>query len=131
MDRTKEYVLQCEKAWEIQKLWKPIIGDVFHASTSEKVEILSLIKNKYNAEWLYFRKFGGISQDDCIWLPRQDDLQKMVLDNPFGLIIKLYTFCNKREMPYWELIASMEQLWLAFVMKEKYQKTWDGKEWVK
>ena len=24
---------------------------------------------------------------------------------------------------------SMEQLWLAFVMHEKYGKTWDGKDW--
>ena len=24
---------------------------------------------------------------------------------------------------------SMEQLWLAFVMHEKYGKKWDGKEW--
>ncbi len=27
--------------------------------------------------------------------------------------------------------TSMEQLWLAFVMKEKYGKVWDGGEWVK
>jgi len=25
--------------------------------------------------------------------------------------------------------TSMEQLWLAFVMKEKYNKVWNGKEW--
>lgn len=28
-----------------------------------------------------------------------------------------------------EQFTSMEQLWLAFVMKEKYNKTWDGNEW--
>lgn len=26
--------------------------------------------------------------------------------------------------------AKMEQLWLAFVLKKKYNKVWDGKEWV-
>ncbi len=26
--------------------------------------------------------------------------------------------------------TSMEQLWLAFVMKEKYNKVWDGEEWI-
>ena len=25
---------------------------------------------------------------------------------------------------------SLEQLWLAFVMKEKYNKTWDGESWI-
>ncbi len=27
-------------------------------------------------------------------------------------------------------LGSMEQLWLAFVMKEKYNKVWTGEEWV-
>ena len=27
------------------------------------------------------------------------------------------------------LTSSMEQLWLAFVMSEKYNKIWNGKEW--
>ena len=27
-------------------------------------------------------------------------------------------------------LKSMEQLWLAFVMKEKYEKTWDGTNWI-
>ena len=26
--------------------------------------------------------------------------------------------------------TSMEQLWLAFIMREKYQKVWSGTEWV-
>jgi hypothetical protein len=26
---------------------------------------------------------------------------------------------------------SMEQLWLAFVLKEKYGKVWSGTDWVK
>lgn len=33
--------------------------------------------------------------------------------------------------PAWCLIASMEQLWLIFVMQEKYNKVWDGKDWIK
>jgi hypothetical protein len=34
---------------------------------------------------------------------------------------------NNRE--YFNEFSSMEQLWLAFVMREKYGKKWDGKEW--
>ena len=26
---------------------------------------------------------------------------------------------------------SMEQLWLAFVMKENYNKVWSGNDWIK
>ena len=28
-----------------------------------------------------------------------------------------------------ENLYSMEQLWLMFVMKEKYNKEWNGKDW--
>ena len=42
------------------------------------------------------------------------------LDYPYGSGIKI---------AYWEQFLSMEQLWLAFVMKEKYGKVWDGETW--
>ncbi len=29
------------------------------------------------------------------------------------------------------LTSSYEQLWLAFIMRKKYNKFWDGKEWRK
>ena len=32
--------------------------------------------------------------------------------------------CNGR------YFTSFEQLWLAFVMKEKFNKVWDGKDWI-
>jgi hypothetical protein len=31
---------------------------------------------------------------------------------------------------YWGNFTSWEQLWLAFVMKEKSNKIWDGKQWI-
>ena len=30
MDTSKEFILMCEKAEEIQKLWKPQVGDIFY-----------------------------------------------------------------------------------------------------
>ncbi len=35
--------------------------------------------------------------------------------------------CYKEKREY--KMPSMEQLWLAFVMKEKYNKTWNGTDW--
>lgn len=35
----------------------------------------------------------------------------------------------ERESEYINQFTSMEQLWLAFVIKEKYNKTWDGEQW--
>jgi hypothetical protein len=28
-----------------------------------------------------------------------------------------------------KLFPSMEQIWLAFVMQQKYRKQWDGRKW--
>ena len=82
---------------------------------------------------------------NTIWLPRQEDLQGMV-DVPYvsehrecqaitrhaqlrQLIKDFNTFVESQDL---HTFTSMEQLWLAFVMKTKYQKTWDSekREWV-
>jgi len=66
-----------------------------------------------------------------VWLPRQDQLQNII--SPY-LQELLDTICEKdgdigyQFMHEYDL-NSMEQLWLAFVMKEKYKKTWDGEQW--
>lgn len=89
-----------------------------------------------------FRNEGGY-----IWLPRQDQLQKAWIKeyekhpSKLGWFGEFYEFVGSY---YWidneiylsdkglnadEYFASMEQLWLAFVMKEVYRKSWNGGEW--
>ena len=73
-----------------------------------------------------------------IWLPRQDQLQGMVgvknvadfLDGHlimggYGGEAVLYYLSEEQYRP-----ASMEQLWLAYLMLEKFNKTWNGDKWV-
>ena len=70
----------------------------------------------------------------------QDQLQEMV-----GLYVYRFTFQQSwsitepktlmwqgdRAIGQWGVMGfSMEQLWLAFAMKEKYNKSWDGKDWI-
>ncbi len=56
---------------------------------------------------------------------------KQVKDLYFDMLKECYDlrqwYCD--EGYDYDHLATMEQLWLAFVMKEKYQKIWDGKEW--
>jgi len=134
MDTSKEYILQCEKAVEIQKLHKMNTGDCYYQTKddSDYCEGAFTCWNglRPNAgyhdydSWWYF-------PDDCIWLPKQDQLQEMVktekygCDKNFWLLEDFMRWRNK----YAEDNASMEQLWLAFVMKEKYSKTWNGTDW--
>ena len=137
MDNTKEYILQCEKAEEIQLL-KPNPkeedrNDVeyvsyFYLPEEERVEILKFDNDEDHPI------IGGYHDDEsgAIWLPTQDQLQDLLnyelsdltydfnefnFDKKFGGLLSIDKF------------TSMEQLWLAFVMYEKYVKYWDGKKW--
>ncbi len=71
---------------------------------------------------------------ELIWLPRQDQLQEMFPKEyePVVLAELMYlTFINSADTNLRASLRhySMEQLWLAFVMKEKFNKTWDGETW--
>ena len=66
-------------------------------------------------------------------LRTQDQLQEMLggwgaakLAEVFGEWAKNYRITQET----YPSSASMEQLWLAFVMKEKYNKVWNGENWV-
>ena len=150
MDTSKEYILMCEKAEEIQKLWKPAFADYLQ-SMQGAIEIITKAKEKLNSKtkaypeyllgmtfgkggecsWKGYKKLKGCN---CIWLPRQDQLQGMVkgiyefkLCAEYQMVYHFQKFTKKCKFTDW----SMEQLWLAFVMKEKYQKTWESENWVK
>lgn len=73
-------------------------------------------------------------------LERQDQLQEMLEfpvgsfnDNFWDALADLYNWSFKGSWRKFEhyIPLSMEQLWLAFVMKEKYDKVWNGEDWIK
>ncbi len=81
-----------------------------------------------------------------IWLPLQDQLQNM-MDLPlFDLLSRFSLFVfselsrEKHERGQTDMVGinsySLQfttpvQLWLAFVMKERYGKVWSNSEWIK
>ena len=79
--------------------------------------------------------------DREIWLPRQDDIQKMMeITDVSDFELAVYDmffedngFYHCSVTPAWrtENITTPEQLWLAFYMHEKHSKRWSGSEWVK
>ena len=152
MDTSKEYINMCEKAVEIQELkiirkskkvtsvpcWQFAKGDFFSSQSGIYVEggLPSFDNGQY------------YKLSDFVWLPRQDQLQRMVYEDCvancektthwelkqfyFELLLdahKLYAWYQSEGYDY-DHLDSMEQLWLAFVMKEKYNKTWNGEDWV-
>ena len=125
MDTTKQYILMCEKAKEIQELPMKKNGN-FYVDFMGDIQIYMEKDNDW--DW---------QKNKEIYLPRQDQLQEMVKDS---LDRKLTKFCvfsmnNLKATPMMDRpnikFDTMEQLWLAFVMKKKYNKVWNGTDWEK
>jgi hypothetical protein len=79
-----------------------------------------------------------IRNGDVVWLPRQDQLQEMVFTNERDTInVQANRIINQFALvPYGGTsctatcyLKTWEQLWLAFVMHEKYGKHWNGNTW--
>ena len=118
MDTTPKYIKMCSCP-EIQGLWKPRWGDFVYDNDGAVFPIATV----------------RIDKDECTWLPRQDQLQEMVFDETVGMQSRccaIYEFSISIDGYVFTLDdGSLEQLWLAFVMKEKFNKVWDDKkeEW--
>lgn len=65
----------------------------------------------------------------------QDQLQAMAFDPPNSTNLHRLIFQLNVFYDYWDtngipiILFTWEQLWLAFYMSEKHDKTWDGGKW--
>ena len=127
------YIKMCEGAREIQKLWKPRAGDF---TADHKNNVMTVESSD-----LYTKTLGkkDIKKLAIWWLPRQDQLQEMrrFCSDPFSGVDIIFDYVkwlreeNHKCLPVVKYnYTSWEQLWLAFVMQENHNKTWNGKEWV-
>ena len=117
MDTSKEYIKMCDAAEESEEIGNSHTmgyGDFFIPRNILEVQVCC---NPDTVEWLNNEETHN--SNDFIWLPRQDQLQEIWND-------KGVKWLEEDETIFAE---SMEQLWLAFMMKEKYNKVWDGGEW--
>ena len=115
MDTSETYIKMCEKAEEIQ--------EQYHNFNDDKCFRTNPTTH-----------YPAPGEPHIVWLPRQDQLQEMVSTNYWSDIERFSGFCKNKLLlePLRNIKEqSMEQLWLAFVMKEKYGKYWNGNDWVK
>ncbi len=113
MDTSETYIKMCEKAEEIQAL----------CSYECRVYSVNMAWWDTNGDCWF-----NVNNERNIWLPRQDQLQEMVrgkFRRQYLMLVDFATLCVD-DMPD---DMSMEQLWLAFVMIEKYGKVWKGEDW--
>jgi len=140
MDKTPKYIKMCEKAREIQKALKDRFDFRFQGYCTYHKHLLEEIEDGDVACPPFAKKkritpaanlYG--TKEDCYWkekwigLPYQDQLQEMICKTKDDCYRIFVNGCY--EDNNWNNLDSMEQLWLAFVMREKYNKVWkDEKE---
>jgi hypothetical protein len=127
MDKSSNYIKICESAKVIQKQWKPEFGDFFVSMS------LGLTSPCQSVTSDLEKKVSYLKTIKAVWLPRQDQLQEMVIEKyatPWDLAIAFSNVLMGDNASYFEQFDSMEKLWLAFIMLEKYKKKWKDGEWV-
>lgn len=149
MDASNRYVLMCQKADEVQTLWSPkqcdfIIslsdleeGVSFCRPAESLVQVINMYYNEQDGEQ-YLLECDEL-KEQAIWVPRQDQLQKIIEPDTAKVYTHMHEVMERQYHDYSknamvrasELFYSMEQLWLAYVMKEKYNRAWNEDGWVK
>ena len=134
MDQSEQYQKMMITAWPDIKESRPIGNMLF----SRRLRMLYIL----DGEIVFWReKVNTSNYDRATPLLEQDQLQEMIGEYPevferFANSVGQNDFnYGLEEMGCYELwgtynnLTSMEQLWLAFCMSEKYNKVWDGAQW--
>lgn len=134
MSKREQYIKMCEKAVEIQGSYVsriPAADDIF-AGKIYRGTVLFVQLTLTNMP----------ITNDYIWLPRVEQLVKMIPDwNEFAPIDHMDFIysefgeecCDCGSKQYSKLFKTLTELLLAYVMQVKYEKVWDSdkNEWVK
>ncbi len=149
MDKTPRYILMSEKAIKIQEALKDVFDFRFQGYCTKHRCLLTegydgSVDCKVYGEWLSSQK--GLPDDkeykkhSCLYrhwigLPYQDQLQEMLGENQIARLSLFSEWIVETLEPVGiyasDEFESLEQLWLVFVMKEKYNKIWKDNKWLK
>lgn len=131
MDTSKTYIKMMGNAWPIIK---EDVEKTCITIFSRRLRMLYVL----DGEVVMWRDGVNTSNHDRAFpLLEQDQLQKMVFPKDcthgisFELLDSFMEWYQSLTYNFKVHIYSMEQLWLAFYMKEKHNKTWDGEKWIK
>ncbi len=84
MDKSTPYIKMCESAKVMQKQWKPELGDFFVSMSLGLTSSCQPITSDLEKKLSYLKTIKAV------WLPRQDQLQEMVIEKyatPWDLTI--------------------------------------------
>jgi len=137
---TDNFIRMCEQAEEIQDQWrqpfKSYIGDLYWQGE----EYLMIPEACICVTEIMFQP-----KDEHIWLPTQEQLQEMLFlkssifdgySNVISMVYQFHLWLNEKFYGYYMHKPYpkgniLNELWLSFVMKEKYNKIWTSEKWVR
>lgn len=134
MNQTPEFIEMCR---ELPDTFTPDreyeIGDYVHDRYLNKTYVVADGgAEKTPVTSTCIRADSG-SITDCFWLPKQNQLQAMYQVH-FGPILNIYGVTRNFSDYVFVCVlgecSSMEQMWLAFVMHERYNMIWTGSKWM-
>lgn len=130
MDDTRQYKEMSKEAIEIQSIWIPHWGDFITDTEMDSLSVLMSVNFKKS-----YGVVNGFDKNDIIWLPRQDQLQGMVvIEKSEWFLTGIATYDKygfSKEIEYYGQFDSFEKMWLCFVMEKKYNKIWNDSDWFK
>jgi len=136
---TENYIKMCEQAKEIQKWYLDSENERLKNSWLFEYDVFACREHRtifrLHTYYICPAVEGNLCnrRDNMIWLPTQEQLQEMILKNDWGVDI-IFKFKYWIEENMFKAIPlskyCLTELWLVFVMKEKWNKIWTGKKWV-
>ena len=139
MDKSQEvFINMFEKAEELQKLWEPKRGDiVYDVANNRNIwrsidwHVITTAFTIAEGNRFHVDMYQDIcKKEDYIWLPTQNQLQQLTgIESIPTLLSQFNEFVFGNVEYATQFIDSCEKLWLAFVMKKRYNKTWNGRKW--
>ena len=149
---TKNYIKMCKKTKEIQKLKPTGIWHTYSIPHDDGLDdkdylyvsfyYLPNVLEERNIQLLKWDNdeghpiIGSYSDniEGAIWLPTQEQLQEMIKKNwvcEADMVFAFKSWIEEAMVKYELSIAkyTTTELWLAFVMKERWNKKWAKKGW--
>lgn len=136
MDVTAEYAKMCEQATMLQHFkTQHNFGDLIYRDGKswcvngyDVNEGCNQYRAIYNIDDSFFEQWFSEGFSETVWLPRQDDLQKMALKANISLqyllVIMFPEFVANDRTPF--QVTTVEKYWLMFIMDLIYNQYWCG-----
>jgi len=140
MDKSAKYISMCGNATEIQQQWNQEHGDFY---VNENGRVTCWISNvdgvkKVKSGFGIHSGNGIVRLTKYVWLPRLNQLIEMAQKPGKRYELTTQDFFDWVKKPYQgsperpnQLFPSLEQLWLAYVMKQKFGSIWNGSQWIR